>query len=519
MPPSEEGSPGYAESFTNIQYFFANGPEEQVMSVLKNKLSSVGFFVAGAAVALALTISNNWLPIGFGEDAPGKPAKPDIDEKTLALADSLSLAFEKVASAVSPAVVHISSSRTTARFENPLEDDLFERFFRGRIPPRQQQERALGSGIIITDDGYILTNNHVVADAEELKVQLSDGREFDAKVIGTDKASEVALIKIEGKGLPYAVLGDSDSLRVGQWVIAIGNPYGFDRTVTSGIVSAKGRSLGMQAYEDYIQTDAAVNPGNSGGPLVNLRGEVVGVNTAIYSRTGGNQGIGFAIPINMAKTIKDSLMKNGKVIRGFLGVQPQDIDDSLAKALDLNNREGSLVAGVVPDSAADKAGVKNGDIILKFDGIKITDSNRLRQVVAAATVGREVEIEINRKGKVMTLKANVADQATEMPVVGSAGGVQRSDDFGLTVEDNTPDLREQYNIDETEGVVVTQVKQGGLAERKGIAPGAVILEARQKTVKNTKDFAAVMKGATPKEGVLLLINQGGWNKYVWLKGE
>ena len=491
------------------------------MGLLRNKLSSAGFFLAGAIVALALTISNNWMPVVFSEDIVGKPAKPEIDQKTIDLADGLSRAFEQVASAVSPAVVHIATSKTvrTPRFESPFEDEMLERFFRGRgLQPRQFQQNALGSGIIISDDGYILTNNHVVNGADALKVRLSDGREFDAKITGTDPQSEVAVIKIDGKGLPYAVLGDSDNLRIGQWVVAIGSPFGFDRTVTAGIVSAKGRSLGMQAYEDYIQTDAAINPGNSGGPLVNLRGEVVGINTAIVTRSGGYQGIGFAIPINMANPIKDALMKEGKVVRGFLGVQPQDIDDSLARALDLKDREGSLVAGVVPGSAADKAGIRHGDVILRFNGTKITDSNRLRHVVAAAPVGKEVEVEINRKGETMIVKTTVGDQAKEMPAVGSPGGL-RSDEFGFTAEENTPAVRERLGVELKEGVVVTQVEPNGIAAKKGILPGAVIIEARQKTVRNMRELNAIMKDASPKEGVLLLVNQGGWNKYIWLKGD
>ena len=303
------------------------------MNRFGDKLTALAFFMAGAVVALILTFSNNWIPVSEGEEVPAPPPKeapapPVIDQEALDLAEALSKAVEQVAQAVSPAVVHIATSKTIKMpRSHPFGDDLLEEFFRRRMPRRRQNPRefkktALGSGIIVSEDGYILTNNHVVSGADELKVTLSDKTEFEAKVIVADAESEVAVIKIDAKDLPYARLGNSDTARVGQWVIAIGNPFGFDRTVTFGIVSATSRSLGMQTYEDFIQTDAAINPGNSGGPLVNLRGEVIGINTVIVTRSGGYQGLGFAIPINTAKLVKDSFIKAGRVVRGFLGVQP-----------------------------------------------------------------------------------------------------------------------------------------------------------------------------------------------------
>jgi len=506
------------------------------MSITRDKLTAAGFFAAGAAVALILTFSNNWLPVSTGaepkaEGAHGDravaaaPEKPVIDEKATELAESLSKAFEQVASAVSPAVVHIFTSKTVKRhgFEVPFDDeqnDLFKRLLPRFGVPREYQQQALGSGVIISTDGYILTNNHVVSEADQLKVTLSDKREFDAKVIGTDPQTEVALIRIDGKDFPTAVLGDSDKLSVGQWVVAIGNPFGFDRTVTQGIISAKSRRISdnRENYEDFIQTDAAINPGNSGGPLVNLRGEVIGINTAIYSRTGGYQGIGFAIPINMAKSIKDSLMTKGRVVRGFLGVQIQDIDDALGKVLDLKSREGSLVSSVVEDSAAAKAGIERGDVIVKFDGIKVTGSDRLRNIVASTPVGKEVKVEVNRKGKIETLTARIGDKSKDAPpTVGSAG--EPAADFGFSVESITSDLRNEYGLKEKDGVVITQVTPNGLGDRKGLKPGTVIVEIRQQPVKNMGDFKKAMEAADPKKGLLMLVSQEGGNRYVVLKAE
>jgi len=493
------------------------------MRVTASRLKSAGFFFLGVLAALVLTFSGNWLAVSTAEEA--KPVAPAVDEQVISMAEGLSKAFEQVATAVSPAVVHISTSKTVKvpRYRFPFGDDPFEEFFGRRFPrafrrPRQFKQNALGSGVIVSPDGYILTNNHVVSDADELKVTLSDKSEFEAEIVGTDPDSEVAVIKIDGKNLPYAKLGDSDSLKVGHWVVAIGNPFGFDRTVTVGVVSATGRSLGMQAYEDFIQTDAAINPGNSGGPLVNLRGEVIGINTAIVTRSGGYQGLGFAIPSNMAKSVMDDLIKEGRVVRGFLGVQPQDIDDELADSLGLKSREGALVTEVVPDTAAEKAGIQNGDVILKFDGKKITDSKCLRNVVAATPVGKKVEIVVSRKGKTITLTGEVGDRSEH---IAAAGGrpIKAKGDFGITVQANTPALREQLGIEETDGVIVSDVEPGSPADEKEIRPGSVILEVNRKPVNSVAQFRAEMAKADPKKGVLLLVRERGVNRFVPLKAK
>jgi len=494
------------------------------MSRFGNKLTAAAFFMAGAVVAFILTFSNNWMPVSVGEviERPpvGAPPPPTIDQKSLDIAEGLSKAVEQVAASVSPVVAHISTSKTikAPRFESPFGDDFFERFFRNRMP-KEYKRTALGSGVIVSPDGYILTNNHVVSGADELKVKLSDKREFDAEVKGSDPETEVAVIKINAKNLPYARLGNSDKIRVGQWVIAIGNPFGFDRTVTFGIVSAKGRSLGMQTYEDFIQTDAAINPGNSGGPLVNLRGEVVGINTAIVSRSGGYQGLGFAIPVNMAKSVMDSLLKEGRVVRGFLGVQPQDVDDDLAKALRLDSREGSLVASVVPGSAADRAGIKNGDVIMEFDGHKIKSSDHLRNVVARTSVDKEVDVVINRDGKTLMLKALIGDRTQLLSTVGGGKEGQAANELGCAVTANTPEIREKYGIKEEQGVVITAVRPGSPAADKDLKPGAVILEVRQQPVNTIEDFEKQTKAADAKKGVLLRVLQDDRYRYVLLQAK
>jgi len=496
------------------------------MGAFRNKLTALAFFLTGAVVALILTFSNNWIPVSVGEVIEGPPvaapaeAPPAVDEKTLDAAEALGKAVEQVAASVSPAVAHISTSKTirTPRNQPPFGDDFFDRFFRRRMP-REYKRTALGSGIIVSSDGYILTNNHVVSGADELKVTLSDKREFIAQVKGADPETEVAVIKIDAKDLPCARMGNSDKIRVGQWVIAIGNPFGFDRTVTFGIVSAKGRSLGMQTYEDFIQTDAAINPGNSGGPLVNIRGEVIGINTAIVSRTGGYQGLGFAIPINMAKSVMDSLLNEGRVVRGFLGVQPQDVDDDLARALGLDSREGSLVAGVVPGTAADRAGIKNGDVIMSLDGHKIRNSDHLRNVVARTPVNKDVDVVLNRKGKTITLKASIGDRTEVLSVVGSMEKGVAANDLGFAVAENTPEIRERYGIKLEEGVVITEVRPGSPAAAKEIKPGTVILEIEQESVNNLEEYNKQMKDVDPKKRVLLRVNQDDRYRYVSLKAK
>ena len=506
------------------------------MNRFGDKLTALAFFMAGAVVALILTFSNNWIPVSQGEEAPAPPAKealapPVIDQEALDLAEGFSKAVEQVAQSVSPAVAHISTSKTIKMpRSHPFGDDRLDQYFRQRFRmPKEYKKTALGSGIIVSDDGYILTNNHVVSGADELKVTLSDKTEFEAKIIVADAESEVAVIKIDAKDLPYARLGNSDTARVGQWVIAIGNPFGFDRTVTFGIVSATSRTLGMQTYEDFIQTDAAINPGNSGGPLVNLRGEVIGINTVIVTRSGGYQGLGFAIPINTAKLVKDSFIKTGRVVRGFLGVEPQDVSDDLAQALGLESREGAIVAGVVPGSAAERAGMKRSDVIVSFDGYKIANSDHLRNVVARTPVDKSVEVVINRNGNTKMLKARIGDRSehiadAQMPTEGqgtepTATEPTATDGLGIAAVENTPEIREQYGIDKEEGVVVTEVEPDSPAGRADIKPGAVILEIGKEAVDSLNDYNKQIEKMDPtnERGVVLLVRQDNADLFVVLK--
>ncbi len=366
------------------------------------------------------------------------------------------------------------------RFGNSLKDffgndEFFDKFF-GNEPTREFKQKSLGSGVIIDKEGYILTNNHVVEKASSIKVKLSDGKEYDAKVIGKDAKTDIALIKVNVKNsLPVAVLGDSDKLEVGDWVMAIGNPYGLDHTVTAGIVSAKGRVIGQGPYDDFIQTDASINPGNSGGPLFNLRGEVVGINTAIIS---GGQGIGFAIPINMAKALLPQLKTNGKIVRGWLGVVIQKVTPELAKSFGLKELEGALVSDVMDDSPAARAGIKRGDVIVSFDGKPIKDMDQLPRIVAATEVGKKARIRLIRDGTPMEVDVTITEGKDETQEASNTGpDVDKN--FGLVVQNVTPEIAHHLNIKDTRGVIVTDIQQGSPADEADVRAGDIIREDKQ----------------------------------------
>lgn len=431
----------------------------------------------------------------------------------------LSSAFRDVAKQVSPAVVYISTEQTinTSDMQNPyrdfFDDEMFRRFF-GIPEDREYKQQGLGSGFLVREDGYILTNNHVVGDADEINVTLPDKREFKAKLIGTDPKSDVAVIKIEGKDFPAVPLGDSESIEVGDWAIAIGTPYGLSQTVTAGIISAKGRGgVGIVPYEDFIQTDAAINPGNSGGPLLNIEGEVIGVNTAIVSRTGGYQGIGFAIPISMAERIMDDLITKGKVVRGWLGVAIQDVDQDFAKGFGLDEATGALVADVLKDGPAEQAGIKRGDVIIEFDGSTIDSVNTLRNVVARTEVGKKVEVVIIRDGKEQTIKATVAEQdADEIAQAGSSP--ESSKQSGLTVQELTPEIAEQLGYKDEEGVVVSDVESGSAAAEAGLRRGDLIKEINRKPITSLSEYNKMMKSLKDAESFLLLVKRSENTFYV-----
>ncbi len=431
--------------------------------------------------------------------------------------------FVDLAKKLKPSVVNISTSKTIAPRnlpqyprspygQDPFED-FFNRFF-GNIPQHPQKQRSLGSGFIISNDGFILTNNHVVAGADEVKVKLTDGREFKAEVKGADEKLDLAVLKIEVKGaLPVALLGDSDTIQIGEWVMAIGNPFGLNQTVTAGIVSATGRVIGSGPYDDFIQTDASINPGNSGGPLFNAEGKVIGINTAIVA---GGQGIGFAIPINMAKSVLPQLEEKGKVTRGWLGVGIQPVTPELAQSFGVEGDKGALVAEVTKDSPADKAGLKSGDIILEFDGKQIQEMNSLPRIVAATPVGKKVQVKFLRNGKPETVTVTI-ERLKEGEEAAQPAAAQ--DRLGMTVQELNSELAAQIGIKETSGVVVTAVKPGGVAEEAGITVGDIIKEINDVKITNLESYAKAV-GAHKKGGVMrLLLRRGNSSLFVAVKVE
>lgn len=427
------------------------------------------------ACVLLLSLAVNFV---FLSEACGADATDDLE-----LLQKTSGAFTRIAKKAIPAVVFIKVEKTVEAgqrmspfgYNNPFDlfnDDFFRRFFGQKYPhmqqPRQYKQRGQGSGFIFSKEGYILTNHHVVGDADKITVQMSDNREFDAEIMGTDPSSDVALIKIKGShDLPVLPLGDSDALEVGEWVMAIGNPFGLSHTMTVGIVSAKGRTgVGITDYEDFIQTDAAINPGNSGGPLLNIRGEVIGINTAIYSKSGGYMGIGFAIPVNMVKAIKDQLIRTGNVIRGYLGVSIQDLSKDLVESFGLIDSKGVLIADVIAESPADKAGVKRGDVVVGYDGKKVQDVGHFRNLVALTPPDTMIDIVVIRNGKESVLAVRIEEQKKTAARVTQTEILQK---LGFAVKDLTEDIAKQLGVDRRVGVVITEVVPGTAAQdRKSV---------------------------------------------------
>jgi serine protease Do len=449
--------------------------------------------------------------------------------------------FSDLVKKASPAVVHVAvekTTRITSQFSSPYgqdspfgENDPFNEFFNrfyGDQMPRDYTQQGLGTGFIIEKEGYILTNNHVVEGADKITVTLSDKKEYSAKVIGLDSKTDLALIKIDGaKDLVPLALGDSDKLEVGDWVVAIGNPFGLDNTVTAGIVSAKyRRSLGTASYEDYIQTDAAINQGNSGGPLMNTDGEVVGINSNIYSQTGGSIGIGFAIPSNMVKNLLPQL-KKGKVVRGYMGVSIQNITSDLKEKLGLKDIKGALVSDVVEGGAADKAGIQPEDVIIAFDGKDIKDRDELRLTVSGTTVGKNVKVDILRKGEKKTVDLKVGELqetdeteglSSQFPGRGNRNENQM-DKLGISVGEITSDRAKEYNLTDKSGVVITQVQTNSAAARAGLEAGMVIAEIDREKITDVNQFNRKIK--TYKEGdtILFKIKSGGSSLFLTLKVE
>ncbi len=438
-----------------------------------------------------------------------------------AFAKTISPDFVELAKKNKPAVVNISTTKVVApraqpnapfgqSGKNPF-DDFFEHFF-NQSPGRPQTARSLGSGFIISDDGYILTNYHVIAGADEIKVKLSDSREFKAVAKGGDEKLDIALLKIDAKGhLPVAVLGDSDSLEVGEWVMAIGNPFGLSQTVTAGIVSAKGRVIGSGPYDDFIQTDASINPGNSGGPLFNSNGEVVGINTAIIA---GGQGIGFAIPVNMAKEILPQLKEKGKVTRGWFGVVVQSVTPELAQSFGLSESKGVLVSQVVKDSPAEKAGLKSGDIILEFAGKPIHEMQELPRLAANMPVGKKAVVKILRNGKVEE-KTVLIEQMKE----GGEEGTVVQGKLGFIATELNSELAGKLGIRETKGVIVVEVKPGSPAEEAGMAPGDIIAQIENAPITTMADFKKAVESRKTGSILRLLLRRGDASLFIAMKLE
>jgi serine protease Do len=427
--------------------------------------------------------------------------------------------FADLAEKVKPAVVNISTTTTVRIPGNPFRHffgpeegpsgDFFRRFF-GDIPDRELKQQSLGSGFIIDKDGFIITNNHVVEGADEIKVKLADRREFKAKVVGRDSKTDLALIKISSlfKGLPTLTLGDSDKIRVGDWVLAIGNPFGLEHTVTQGIISATGRVIGSGPYDNFLQTDAPINPGNSGGPLINLEGEVIGINTAIVA-TG--QGIGFAIPSNMAKSIISQLKEKGKVTRGWIGVSVQSVTPEMAQAFGLREPKGALVGEVVTGGPSDVAGIKRGDIVVSFNGKGIKNMSDLPTIVAETPVGKTVDVKIIRGGKEMNLKITVAEMTEERL---ASYMRSREESIGITVDDIKPRWQREFGIKDRVGVVVVDVATNSPADDAGIEIGDVIKEVNRKPIRNIKDYESAMQRSEKGKPLLFLIKRGAQTFYL-----
>ncbi len=427
-----------------------------------------------------------------------------------------------------PAVVNISTSKTVhsmemfKKFYGPGGNmgpfgDFFNKFFEN-FPDQVMKQRSLGSGFIISKDGYILTNYHVIKGADEISVSLVNKEKFNAKVVGKDKTTDIALIKITPKkdDLPTLVLGDSDKLEVGDWVIAIGNPFGLGHTVTQGIVSAKERIIGAGPYDNFIQTDAAINPGNSGGPLINLKGEVVGINTAIVA-TG--QGIGFAIPINMAKSILPDLREKGSVARGWLGVAIQDVTPEIARAVGLEKAHGAIVSKVYPGDPADRAGIKNGDVIISVNGHEIKDTHDLTRLIGSLKPGSSVKIVVWRNKKEVSLKARLKKRSEEhlAELQGEQGkneSVVKKDKLGIKVRNITPELAQRYNLESKEGVIVMGIDPKGAAFSSGLRRGDIIKEVNGHPIHGVKDYLDQINKAKKGDSVLLLVMRGGNPFYI-----
>ena len=433
-------------------------------------------------------------------------------------------AFSDISAAVSPSVVNISTTKVVKGNTVPFDDPFFDllRPFHDLGIPKKWKEKSLGSGVIVSADGYIVTNNHVVEKADEIKVTLVDRRVFRGKIVGADPKADIAIVRIDAKNLPVLKWGDSDKLQVGEFVLAIGSPYGLNNTVTMGIISAVGRAnVGIADYEDFIQTDAAINPGNSGGPLVNVKGELIGINTAIFSRTGGYQGIGFAVPSNMVRLVMDQLIQKGKVTRGWIGVTIQELTPELAQEFGLKDAKGALVSDVVKGSPAAKAGIARGDVIVEFNGKEVKDVSGLRNMVAESKTGTDSELRVLRAGKEFTVRVGIVEMPRDAAEVMPSSLPDDSDAralTGLAVMDLSKEIVKQLGFDKGEkGVVVVRIDPGSPADDAEIKKGDIIKEMNKRQINNLNDFNRTATNIKENEPVLLLVSRGGKKFYVILK--
>lgn len=491
-------------------------------ALLKTTIRRMPYLVLGAT----LLVAGATAAVDKGDaksDAKVTPVTLVVDDKPVTRDVRLGTSFSPIVKKVAPSVVMVTTSarpKQAALQEIPgFDHPFFRRFFGEEFEQRQPRRRpnaprqlGQGSGVIVTKDGYILTNNHVVDGADEVKVGLQDGREFTGKVVGKDPKTDVAVLKIDGKDLPFIAMADSDRIEVGDIVLAVGNPFGIGQTVTMGMISATGRAtLGLD-YEDFIQTDAAINPGNSGGALVDADGRLIGINTAILSRSGGNQGIGFAIPMNLARDVMESLVADGRVTRGYLGVMIQDVTPSLAKEFKLKDQKGALIGDVVPNGPAEKAGLKSGDIVLEFNGKAVTGSRQLKLQVARVKPTESVPVKVLRNGSTKTLEVTVkelpgSEQIARADSSTSADGEALK---GVAVGDLDAQTRREMNVPaNVHGAVVIEVEEGSAAREAGLKPGDVIIEINRQAVKGAEDAVKLTENPKDKTTLLRIWSNGG----------
>ena len=504
------------------------------MKLVRAGLIPVILVTGGIIIGIVVASKMDWLPSGTAgpEPTPGPIVHPVATAPQPPMAGGSGKNFVEIAKSVKPAVVNIAATRSGKSVESPhgspLDDPFFRKFFGDEFfkrdaPQREPRERGQGSGVIVEANGLIITNNHVVSKADEIRVFLSDKREFKGKLIGTDTKTDIAIVKIEATGLPTVPWADSDQLEVGEYVLAVGSPFGLTQTVTMGIVSAVGRaSMGIAEYEDFIQTDAAINPGNSGGALVNVRGELVGINTAIFSQSGGNMGIGFAVPSNLSRAVMDQLVRTGKVVRGWLGVAIQDLSSELAAQFGISDTKGVLVSDVMEDSPAKKAGFERADVIVEYDGKPMDSPTHLRNAVAQTPIGKRVSIKLIRDKKPKTIEVTIVEQPKSLGQPGVEESRESAAATGILSDIDVRELNEElasrYGLKAADrGVVVIRVKSGSTAEEMGVREGDLILEVNRKAVTSLKSYEQAASGLARDQAVLLLLKRKGQAIYLTLR--